>query len=231
MIDIHSHILFGVDDGAKTLSDSIGMLKTEINIGVTDVILSPHYRGSFKAGREVIYKNYEALKNRASKERLNIGLYLGREVHISGRNYQTAFNEEVNRICGGKYILLEFDFSGNDEMADIVYELKLKGFIPIVAHIERYKGVDITVAREIRAEGGLIQVNAESVCGKCGFKVKRFVHSLIKNNLVDFISSDIHDYRQNYLLDAKNVITKKYGEDVAEKLFSKNAKKIIEGLE
>ena len=108
-----------------------------------------------------------------------------------------------------------------------MFSCKLKGYTPIIAHIERYEYVGIEEANDIVEAGGLIQVNASSVIGKHGGKIKKKVKKLIKNNLVSFIASDIHSNRKNYMLKTYNYIQKKYGEKMANELFFINASKMI----
>ena len=126
-----------------------------------------------------------------------------------------------------KYLLLEFSYTNEIDISEIVFSCKLKGYVPIIAHIERYEYVGIEEANDIVEAGGLIQVNASSVIGKHGGKIKKKVKKLIKNNLVSFIASDIHSNRKNYMQKAYKYITKKYGEELANNLFFTNASKII----
>ena len=111
----------------------------------------------------------------------------------------------------------------------MVYELKRKGFISIVAHIERYVSADLEVALEVKNLGGYIQVNAESIVGETKRFYKKFIKKLFKNGLVDFVSSDIHYDRMNYMSQARRYVEKKFGKQTAEDVFINNAKMIIEG--
>ena len=95
-----------------------------------------------------------------------------------------------------KYLLLEFSYTNELDLSEIVFSTKLKGYVPIIAHIERYEYVGLDEAMEIVEAGGLIQVNAASVIGKHGGRIKKRVKKLLKNNLVSFIASDVHSNRK-----------------------------------
>ena len=122
--------------------------------------------------------------------------------------------------------MLEFSTKNENDIAEAVYTCVEKGFIPIIAHIERYYYANIEIAKEIKELGGFIQVNAGSVCGKFG-PYKRKATALIKAGLVDFVASDVHFKRTNYMLKAYNVAVKKFGRETADKLFTENAKTVL----
>jgi protein-tyrosine phosphatase len=124
-------------------------------------------------------------------------------------------------------VLVEFDYFKPIDATEVVYALIYDGFIPIVAHVERYVYISISDVLEIKSMGGLIQVNAGSLVGDVKGRLKRRVKKLIKLSLVDFIASDAHASRHNYLKSAYDYVNKKFGNETANKLFIENAKKII----
>ena len=128
---------------------------------------------------------------------------------------------------GTDFILAEFNFFKPVDIVDAVFELSHRGYKVIVAHFERYPYADLDDAIDIKANGGLIQVNAASIIGKNGFKSKAMVKKLFERGLVDFVASDIHANRKNNLLKAYGIIKKKYGEEVAKEVFENNAKVLI----
>lgn len=167
MIDIHNHMVFGVDDGSKNLEMSMEMLKMAHDDEIWDVILTPHYsprRG--RAPYELILRNYKELKRRVAKEMPELNLYLGREVYCSSDifddienaknpetiNFEYEWGQEDDykkdyrmkdlmgiRMCGTRNILLEFSFVSDFETIKRgVTDCFLAGFQPIVAHVERY---------------------------------------------------------------------------------------------
>ncbi len=228
MIDIHTHILPFVDDGSADADLSLSMLKECVEQGITDVILTPHYRKMYKKTPSELKSEFEKFKSLAEGQ-LPINIYLGQEFYIDG-DYKANINKgEALTINDTKYLLIEFEYINDVEMVDIVYEIKMLGYVPIVAHYERYFDSDLSQAIEIKNVGGLIQVNADSLVGAS----KKFYHKLIKqlfkNDLVDFVASDVHYDRENLLSKAKRFVEKKYGKEMANRLFIENAKKLIEG--
>lgn len=232
IIDIHSHVIPCVDDGSPDLETSVLLIKEEINQGVNKIICTPHYRrGMFESTKEKILENFNLLKEEIKNRNLDIEIYLGQEIYL--RRYESLNhvldNDKAFSINGNKYLLLEFSYTNELDLSEIVYNAKLRGFTPIIAHIERYEYVDVEKANEIVEAGGLIQVNAASLLGKHGGKIKKRVKNYLKNDLVSFIASDIHSSRINYIEKAYKYIEKKYSSEKAKQLFYDNGLKLLEG--
>lgn len=225
MIDIHSHVLPEVDDGSRNIEQSLEMLKEAERQGVTDMILTPHYRTDFLNDKKFIEKKFAQFKDIVAGHGIKISLYIGQEIF--------AFNDMANFLEAGKllslnygkYVLVEFSLKYSMDIPEVVYMLKVRGFIPVVAHLCRYYYADIETAREIKEVGGLIQINAGSLCGT--LRLRRNVFKYIKEGLVDFVASDVHYGRENDLGKAYKVVDKKFGSVVADRLFTENAKKIL----
>ena len=232
MIDIHSHVLPFVDDGSDSVCHSVELIRNEIAAGVTDIIYTPHHRRGFRSTTEEIERARMSLSDKLAEKGVNVRLYPGREIHICpGKNYKELVKNPENRLCGGRYVLIEFDFKSEFDISDAVYELKIAGYVPIVAHYERYAYSSLVKAQEIKAAGGLIQVNATSLVGKASFKVRRLAKKLIKTGLCDFVASDCHFGRENKIKEAYAYVQKICGKDYAELVFNKNAEKILKELE
>jgi len=226
MIDIHTHILPFVDDGSSDFETSINLIKLEIEQGVTDIFVTPHYfkyRG-FLTRYEENSKIFNELVEEVKKQDLQVNLFLGNEIFY----YSGIFNDlESNKVISlnrGKHILVEFPL--NEELEDIpeaLNNLTAKGYIPIIAHPERYTYLtNVKHFEIIKRMGGKIQVNSGSIIGLEGKKVKRLVCELIKNGLVDFVASDTHDFRPSCMKKAFDIIKKSYGDEIADKLFNNN---------
>ncbi len=230
MIDIHTHIIFGVDDGAKSLEESIKIIKEEIEQGVTDIICTPHYRiGMFETPSSKCIANFEALVEEVKKRNMMVNLYLGREVYYNHNLLKSVENKLIDyRINNTNLILLEFSYINDPDIEEIIYQFKHRGYQVIIAHVERYQYIkDINTIYSLKRMGALIQVNASTIIGKHGFKEKNRVFKYIKAGLVDFVASDIHYSRINYMKKAYEIITKKYGKDCSLKLFKENAQMLI----
>lgn len=233
MIDIHTHFIYGVDDGYKDIEHSIKDLKEEEQIGVTDVICTPHFRkGMFETHFETIKKHFNVLKEFAGKENININLYLGSEIYCKKMSdvqevFQLLDNKELSTMNNTKYLLLEFPYYHDVDISEIVYTTLLHKYIPIIAHIERYTYLDYDKICNLKEMGALIQTNASAVIGKDGIKTKKLIAKLINNQVIDFIASDIHSSRINYMLQAYNLVLKKNGEKTANLVFNKKAKEFL----
>ncbi len=227
MVDIHSHILPQVDDGSTSFSMSLEMLKTEMEQGITDIILTPHYRKKYKLSPAQLTEKFNDFCLEVKKNGIDVNLYLGEEILID-RNFKSIFVEkEVLTINQTKYVLIEFSESTYFDVSEAVYVLTLLGYIPIVAHVERYKYVDFDAIREIKELGGLIQVNADSLVGKGRFKYRKKINNLFDLELVDFVASDVHTFRKNTFKKCVNYVNKKFGEEVCNKVFKQNAQVLI----
>ena len=204
MLDIHTHILPNVDDGSKSLEESIELLRSEVNNGVTTVILTPHQNARIKTKNELIKRFLEF-----KKEIDFIDLYLGSEIYYYDDLIADLVNDRVLTINNSKYVLVEFSTRTETNIADIVYEIVLKGYKPIIAHIERYPYLTLENYLAIKNNGGLIQINASSYEDKY-FKKKTKI--LLKNKLVDFVASDCHNTKTRNVdfSNIKKVVEKKY---------------------
>ena len=199
MIDIHTHVIPFVDDGSKSLEDSISMIKHEIEIGVDTIIATPHHIfHRYECSVEEIKKNFELLKEEVKKQNLNIKLLLGQEIYYSSREDIIGLLQEGKLLTlnNTNKVLLEFSFTREPEdLTDIVYNFSIKGYDLIIAHVERYEWITLDKVLMLKKEGALIQVNSDAIVGKTTAKEKRFVKKLIKNNLVDVVASDTHSFR------------------------------------
>ena len=229
MIDIHTHILPSVDDGSKEVEKSLEMLKNSVEQGITKIILTPHYRRHFNKTATYLKSAYESFCKTVKEAGIDVELYLGQEIYYNSDIKKDLSSGKLLTMNDTKYLLVEFSSTEESEVADAVYELKNAGYIPIVAHVERYEYLDIDDIFEIVNLGGYIQVNAESFAGDKKKSYKKIVKKLFKENLVDFVASDIHENRTNCMQKAKLFVEKKYGVEIANKVFIENANKIIEG--
>lgn len=229
MIDIHSHLIPNVDDGSKSIGESIDVLKKLEKDGITDIILTPHVHSiATRANRQTQIKQFEVLKNVAKSENININLYLGAEIM-----YLSHIDIDYSKytLNNSKYILIEFNSSYNTQIEDTTYNIIKHNFIPIIAHIERYHYLTIDDIRRIKANGALIQVNSDALIGKRGRKEKKFIKQLLKYQLIDFIASDTHGYkRPSKMKEAYKYLEKRIDNKYLNEMFIDNALKIINNI-
>lgn len=233
MIDMHTHILFGVDDGARTIDDSLALIKEEIKKGVNQIILTPHYRKRHRdTDIDKITDNFKILKDNVTAENLEVKLHMGCEVYLDFNYYDTIWKEPITTLAGSDYILIEFSMTDTPKnIPEICYEANLKGYIPIIAHVERYDVLydNNQLIRDILNEGAHFQVNASTVINKEDKESHKFANFLLKNELVSFVASDVHnkDSRAFYLDEAYRTVNKTCGHSYAEKMFRENQENII----
>ena len=231
--DMHCHIVPGVDDGADTLETSIQILRKEYEDGIRNIILTPHRRiRMFEPEEAVVQEHFLALKREVAEDLPELTLYLGREYHAHLDMIQELARHPEYRMAESDYLLLEF--SSQHSMAyirDRVQEALMRGYEVIIAHCERYGPVrnSLDFADDLRRMGARLQVNADSVTGREGGGVKRFCARLLKYQMVDFIGSDAHNTtdRRTNLGECIRLVTKKYGEEYAKKIFCENPERIV----
>ena len=203
MIDIHTHIIPGVDDGSPNLETSITMIKHEIEIGVTEIIATPHHiYKRYEKSVEEIKSQFELLKNEVEKQNLPINLYLGQEICYTHREDILGMlkSGKLLTLNNTNKVLLEFSFHREPEdLMDIIYNFGVNGYEVIIAHVERYTWMNLDKVKALRVEGAKIQINSNSYLGQEGFKEKWFVKKLLKHDLVDYVASDTHSFRPSTL--------------------------------
>ncbi len=224
MIDIHTHILQGVDDGSLDLETSIELITYEIKQGVTDIFVTPHYikyRDYLSTYEENLIL-FDSLVQEVKKKHLEVNLHLGNEIFYDRHTTSNLSNGIVTTLGKSNFVLLEFSlFEETEDIGEAIHNVKSRGYIPIIAHPERYPYIrDINDYRIMKRMGAYIQINCSAINGEYGKKIKKMVLNLIKNNLVDFVASDIHDFRRSSLLDAYAIVQKAFGEDNANKIFN-----------
>lgn len=233
MIDMHNHILFGVDDGAKTIEDSIELINYEIDNNINSIILTPHYNiNSTDGEKDRVLQNYVILKKTVEIEKLNIKLFLGNEIYLGTDFYEVLEKKAFITLAGSDYILIEFNLLSNSiNIAEMCYEVRKRGYIPIIAHIERYINLynDRTLLEDILEEGALLQVNASSLLHKDDEECFKFANFLLKSGLVSFVASDVHSMqgRVSCLNEAYKIVKKNCGATYADMIFNTNQIKVL----
>lgn len=234
-VDIHTHILPGVDDGAKDVSQALSLMKCAASQGTGALILTPHYRGRYRDNvREKLTKVFDELQQAATVECPGLELYLGSEIGYELDVSEKIADGSVLTLNGTQYVLLEFqDESFRSRILDGVLEVVNFGYVPIIAHAERYEAFRKFpgLAEELADLGALLQINADSILGKSGCGIKRYCHKLLKTHLVHFVATDAHDQklRQPELRSCYQRVRKKYGQAYADALFIRNGRAVLAG--
>lgn len=196
MKDLHTHVMYGIDDGSRTIEESMTMLERLSNEGVTDVMLTPHYieNSKYNCNNKNKKQLFKKIKQEAQRRGININIYLGNEIMVNN-NIMNLFNTEIATLNASKYLLIELPMEKEfDDLDLVIKELTNNGVIPIIAHPERYSYVkdNYKWLEEYLKMGVLFQSNYESLFGKYGKEAKKTIKKLLKHNMVHFLASDIH---------------------------------------
>ncbi|CDF57716.1 tyrosine-protein phosphatase [Thermobrachium celere] len=214
MIDIHSHILPGIDDGSKDLETTLKMIEIYKSQGVDTVISTPHFYPSyFENTKEVVNKTLYEINEKLKAMNIDFTIYPGSEVFATQDTLKYVKEGYIQTLNNSRYILMEFDYKHFPEYGlDLIYELHLLGYRVVVAHPERYYYVikDITFLNELIEEGCLIQINTSSITGLFGREVKKTALKIIENGSFNFIATDAHttNGRGPYFEEAFKLINK-----------------------
>jgi protein-tyrosine phosphatase len=193
MVDMHSHVLPGIDDGAQTPADSIALVRKMMSLGIKKIIATPHIMADYyRNTAETIGSALEILKAELKKENIDIEVMAAAE-HYFDETFETRVNDHKLMTMGDNYALFEFSFISQPPNAiAVIQRMKELGYKPILAHPERYPYMDIEQLRTIREWGCNLQLNTISLTGYYGKDARKMAENLVDNDLVDFISSDMH---------------------------------------
>ena len=235
MIDIHSHILPGIDDGARTLEDALAMARIAIAEGITHIAATPHYKnGKFENKKQDILEAVRVLQNEFDTRGIDLTVFPGQEVRIHGeimegiKKEEILFADESNR-----YLLIEFPTMSIPHYAEsLFFQLQQQGIIPIIVHPERNREIIENPNRllDFVEKGALAQLTASSYVGVFGKEVQKLSSQLIAANLVHVLASDAHNTRGRsfHMKEAFEKLAREFGEEKAS-AFQENAKNIING--
>lgn len=235
MIDVHSHLIPHIDDGVKSFEEAKNTLKKLENLGFEKVIITPHYiRGtSYNKNNLEKYQLLLKLKEIIKQENINIELYLGNEIFLDENILNDLKNGNSCSLNSSKYVLIEIP--RNDkilQLDEIIFELKNKGLVPIMAHPERYMVVkqNYEILDNWINQGIILQINYESILGKYGKEAEKLVKYILKNNKASLIGSDIHHedsmFFKNFMKSKKKIV-KLIGENKFLELTETNPTKLL----
>ena len=233
MIDIHSHILPGVDDGARTLTDSVDLVKELVESGATAIVATPHYVSEtrYVSPKRENLKLFEELKRVISDEGINVDLFLGNEIYIDRSIEQLIKTGKIVPMANSDYLLVEFPLNESfPNYRDILMDLVKNGYKVILAHPERYAIVqkDFSLLQDLSDIGVLFQCNLGSIIGKYGREAKKILKKMANNRMIFAFGSDIHHCRgAEYWISAQKKLSKYYSEEDLKRVLITNPKKMI----
>ena len=232
MVDIHSHALYGLDDGARVIEESLDMIRMAAEHGTTDLVCTPHADPTYKFDPAAIRERLDELRDRSASA---LRLYSGCDFHLSYDNIQDAIaNPRKYTIAQQNYLLVEFsNMVIFHTTTEIFARLQDAGMIPVITHPERNpllrQRID-NIAAWVES-GVRVQVTAQSLLGEFGKRARGFCESLLDRDLVHFVASDAHDcQRRPPRLDlAREWLQRERGARIAQALCVENPRKTLTG--
>ena len=232
IIDIHSHILPGIDDGAASAQEALRMLREAGKQGIREVVATPHYSRHFQNNRpQQILDLCTELQEAAGRHRLNVRIHPGQEIMYSENIPRMLAEGELLTMAGSRYVLVEF-YPGTAymEITRAVRMLVMEGFSPIIAHVERCHAVrDTERIEELTKQGALMQMNFTSVCGSWMDSSVRWCRKLLKEEYIHFMGTDMHNMsaRRPETAEAVSWIRKRLDPGYMREILRDNAAKVI----
>jgi protein-tyrosine phosphatase len=199
LVDMHSHLLPGIDDGVQNLDDSLSLIKEFSTEGYKKLILTPHIMGDFyKNTPEIIRASLENLKKHVIANDIRMELDAAAEYYLDENFMRLLRNKEQLLTFGDNYLLIETSYMSEPmNFAATLSEIKAAGYWPILAHPERYNYLyqDFKKFKEVHDLGISFQINLNSISGYYSKQAQHYAMMLVKNNMVHFVGSDCHNFK------------------------------------
>lgn len=236
MIDMHAHILPGVDDGPATLEESMELLAQAVKEGITDIIATPHaYSPHYDVQKDVVLKKMELVKKETKKLGIPINIHEGQEIRIQDNTIEMLQEEKALSLAQSKYVLLELPSSGIPAYTvQIIQGILHLDKVPIIAHPERNRAVAEKPSRlkKLINHGAVTQITAGSLAGHFGKKIQQLSLDLVDANLVHTYGSDVHSMKTRpFLFDAGLTYLEKHKRLDAVDILLENNARIVENTE
>ena len=233
MIDLHSHILPELDDGAQSLEDSLAMARMAVESGVTSMVATPHCA---EDRRQEVYEAWKLLREALKESGIPLRLFAGMEIFGAPDTAKLLQEGKLFTLNGSRYPLIEFDFhSSGEEETRILRSVRKAGFRPVVAHPERYSYVqrDPELINYWFRMGCLLQVNRGSLLGRFGPRAQATAYELVERGFATVIASDAHsrNYRTPWMEDVWKLLNREISPICARTLLRENPRKIIKDEE
>lgn len=219
MVDLHTHILYGIDDGAINPQESLAMCKMAYLDGIRTIVATPHV-GKFPNTKDIILDRTRELREKISSNNIGLNLFCGADFEFHPNIFSFIENKSIFTINNSRYLMLDIPyFLLPPNVERHIAHLISLGIIPIIGHPERCLQIqeDLGILYEIIKSGALVQITASSITGKMGSKAKETVSLILKHNLSQIIATDAHsiDKRPPLLSEAVDIASGIIGKDLA----------------
>lgn len=234
MFDIHSHIIYHIDDGSRTPEESLALIRQDSAEGARDIIATPHYYVQYPTAPDRIRAELATIQNMADADGLDVHLYPGNEVLWFDSMTERLQSGEILTLADSHYTLIEFyPEEGYQTILRAVRNVRNAGYRPIIAHAERFRAMQEHGLEEVRDLGAYVQLSTEPLShkGLSGLldRETKFIQKALKNQQADFLGTDMHrtDHRPPVLRDAIRWIEKNLDPDYADDVLKRNAEAIL----
>ena len=236
MVDIHHHLLPGLDDGSPDLETSIAMAQMAASDGLTHIVCTPHASSRYVFSPSLIEEKISTLRVALAKESIPLTLATGCDFHLGYDYIKVAIaHPRKYSLNATDYLLIELPDHGlSTSLEEIFYQLRLAGLTLILTHPERNPTLQRDHGRLATwlREGMLVQITTSSILGKMGETARKMSHTLLANRWVHFLATDAHNLtsRPPLMAEARDLVAAKYGEAYANRLCTENPTAVFSGL-
>lgn len=231
VVDMHCHILPCLDDGSRFMKETLMMMKQAKENGIKAIVCTPHFKeGAPNASKKEIDGKILEVLTQCYEKGLDVKLYPGNEIMYYGEVPDLLEKGEVFTLNNSEFVLVEFlPTHPFNYIIDALYDISDTGYVPVLAHIERYMAFlnNYDRVRDVSHSGARIQINYGSIIGTYGHEAKAFTNKLLKDRKVDYIATDAHRAEGNRTVEIEEVLKylyKKYPEDYVRAVTYQNAK-------
>ena len=222
---MHSHLIPGIDDGAKTVEDSLQMIQRLVDLGYQKIITTPHITGEYYPNTpEIIRAGLEKVKKALLEKKMNVQIEAAAEYYLDD-HFEKLLQDKTELLSfSNQHILVEFSMLSEPANAyDLLFQLKTKGYQPILAHPERYLyfAKKMEKFEEIKNLGVELQVNLLSLAGHYGKEQKQLGVKLLKSGMVDYLGTDLH--RESHFKSLENIDDKEVNKLLGKMKFKNSA--------
>ncbi len=236
MIDLHSHILPGVDDGSPDFATSLAMAQMAVADGIEVMACTPHFLpGRYDNSADDVRIRVTELSQRLFQEGINLKLVVGADAHIRADFLERLNNNQILRLHDSRYVLFEPSFLGlPPQLEDILGQILNSGYVPVLTHPERFKWIEghYAIFERLSQAGVWMQITAGSLTGKFGIRAQYWAQKMLADGLVNVLASDAHNItsRPPILSEALEIATRELGQAEARHLVFTRPKAVLENL-